>query len=74
LISATLFPTALSTAARSKELTMQFNVSVQGRPYKTITAENTTAVIVAVSNDIKAGLVPDFNPAADQDIVITPAA
>ena len=53
---------------------MQFNVSVQGKPYKTIEADSTVAVIVAVSNDINAGLVPDFDPAADQQIVITPVA
>lgn len=53
---------------------MQFNVSVQGKPYKTIAAANTTAAIIAVYNDIKAGLVPDFNPDADQEIVITPVA
>jgi hypothetical protein len=53
---------------------MQFNVSVQGKPYKIIEAENTLAVIVEVSNDINSGLVPDFNPDADQEIVITPVA
>jgi hypothetical protein len=53
---------------------MQFNVSVQGKPYKTIDAKNTVAVIVAVSNDINAGLVPDFDTAQDQQIVITPVA
>lgn len=53
---------------------MQFNVSVQGRPYKTVEADSTVAVIVAISNDINAGLVPDFDPAQDQQIVITPVA
>ena len=66
--------TAPSTAARSKELTMQFNVSVQGSFYKTVAAPNTGVVLSIVAEDIAAGLVPDFDPAADHDIVVQPAA
>ena len=51
---------------------MQFNVSVQGKPYKTIDAPNTGAVLSIVAEDIAAGRVPDFDPTADHDIVITP--
>lgn len=52
---------------------MQFDVSVQGKPYKTIEAPNTGAVLSIVAEDIAAGRVPDFDPASDHDIVITPA-
>lgn len=53
---------------------MQFNVSVQGRPYKTIEAPNTGVALSMVAEDIAAGLVPDLDPNADQNIVITPPA
>jgi hypothetical protein len=49
---------------------MQFDVSIQGKPYKTIEASNTGAVLFIVAKDIGAGLVPDFNPAQPHDIVI----
>ena len=51
---------------------MQFDVSVQGKPYKTIEAPNTGAVLSIVAEDIAAGRVPDFDPAAPHNIVITP--
>ena len=53
---------------------MQFNVSVQGSFYKTIEAPNTGVVLALVAADIAAGLVPDFDPAANHDIVIQPSA
>lgn len=49
---------------------MQFNVSVQGKPYKTIEAPNTGVVLSIVAEDIAAGRVPDFDHNADHDIVI----
>lgn len=52
---------------------MQFNVSVQGKPYKIITAPNTGVVLSIVAEDIAAGRVPDFDSAAAHNIVITPA-
>ena len=52
---------------------MQFNVSVQGKPYKTIEALNTGVALSVVAEDIAAGLVPDLDPNADQNIVIVPA-
>lgn len=51
---------------------MQYDVSVQGNFYKTIEAPNTGAALSAVSNDIANGLVPNFDPDADHDIVLTP--
>lgn len=51
---------------------MQFNVSVQGKPYKVIEAPNTGVALVLVSADVRNGLVPDFDPNEDQNIVITP--
>jgi hypothetical protein len=53
---------------------MQFNVSVQGKPYKTIEALNTGVALSMVAEDITAGLVPDLDPNADQNIVIAPAS
>lgn len=52
---------------------MQFNVSIQGKPYKTIEAPNTGVALSMVAEDIAAGLVSalDFNAA--QNIVIAPA-
>ena len=41
---------------------MQFDVSVQGTFYKTITAPNTGSALAAVSTDIANGLVPNLNP------------
>lgn len=52
---------------------MQFNVSVQGKPYKTMEAPNTGAVLSLIAKDIAAGLVPDFDPNAPHNIVIAPA-
>jgi hypothetical protein len=52
---------------------MQFNVSVQGRPYKTIEAPNIGVALSMVAEDIAAGLVPDLDPNADQNIAIVPA-
>ena len=52
---------------------MQFNVSVQGRPYKTIAAPNTGVALSMVAEDIAAGLVPDLDPDADHNIAIVPA-
>ena len=52
---------------------MQFDVSVQGRPYKTIEAPNTGAALSMVAEDIAAGLVHDLDPDADQNIAIVPA-
>jgi hypothetical protein len=49
---------------------MQFNVSIQGKPYKTLEAPNTGAVLLIVAEDIAAGVVPDFNPAQPHAIVI----
>ena len=51
---------------------MQFDVSVQGKPYKTIEAPNTGVVLSIVAEDIAAGLVPDLDPDADHNIVIVP--
>ena len=52
---------------------MQFNVSVQGKLYKTIEAPNTGVALSMVAEDIAAGLVPDLDPAADHNIAIVPA-
>ena len=51
----------------------QFNVTVQGRAYKVITAANTGAALAAVIEDIKAGVVPDFDVNQPHDIQITNA-
>lgn len=51
---------------------MQFDVSVQGKPYKTIEAPNTGSVLSIVAADIAAGRVPDFNPALPHSISIVP--
>lgn len=53
---------------------MDFNVSVQGSFYRTITAPNTGAALMTVISDIGAGLVPNFNANAAHNIVITPVA
>lgn len=50
---------------------MNFNVSVQGSFYRTVTAPNTGAALMAVIADMNAGLVPDFNPNEPHNIVIT---
>lgn len=48
----------------------QFDVYVQEKLYKTITAENTGEVLKIVSNDIAAGIVPDFKPEEAHNIRI----
>jgi hypothetical protein len=52
---------------------MRVAISVQGKVYKTIDVANTGEALTLVAEDIAAGLVPDFNPSANQDIVISPA-
>lgn len=52
----------------------QFDVYVQEKLYKTITAETTGEVLGVVSNDIAAGLVPDFNPEEAHNIRIVKVA
>ena len=52
---------------------MQVNISVQGKVYKTVSVASTGEALTLVAEDIKAGRVPDFDPSADHDIVITPA-
>lgn len=49
---------------------MQFDVSVQGSFYKTITAMNTGSALAAVSIDLANGLVPNLNPDLPHSISI----
>lgn len=48
----------------------EFEVYVQGKFYKTVSAENTGEVLRIVISDIGAGLVPDFNPEEAHNIRI----
>lgn len=50
---------------------MEFNVSVQGGFYKTITAANTGAALGQVIKDIADSLVPNFDASKPHNIVIT---
>lgn len=49
---------------------MDFNVTIQGRFYKTLTAANTTEVLRQITHDIAAGLVPEFDQNAPHNISI----
>ena len=51
---------------------MQFTAAVQGKVYATIEAPNTGAALAKVTADIKAGLVPHFNPNKNHNILIKP--
>lgn len=51
---------------------MKFDISVQGKFYKTVEAPNTGAVLNIAAEDIAAGVVPDFDHDQPHDIVITP--
>jgi len=53
---------------------MKFDISVQGKFYKTVEAPNTGAVLNIAAEDIAAGLVPDFDASEPHDISITHAA
>lgn len=49
---------------------MQFNVYVQGKFHKLMTARNAGEALVMVARDVKSGAVAGFNPAKDHDIKI----
>lgn len=51
---------------------MEFNVSVQGAFYKTLSAVNTGAALTLVAEDIAAGRVPHFDATQPHNISITP--
>jgi hypothetical protein len=51
---------------------MQFDVLIQNRFYKTISAANTGEVLAVIAKDISAGIVPDFDGALPHNIVIKP--
>ena len=53
---------------------MEFNVSVQGAFYKTLSAVNTGAALTIVAEDIAAGRVPGFDETKPHNISIIPAA
>jgi len=49
---------------------MQFDVFVQGNFYKYLVAKNSGEVLAMVARDIKAGLVPGFDPSKNHNIKI----
>lgn len=51
---------------------MKFDISVQGKFYKTVEAPNTGSVLALVAGDIAAGRVPDLDTDEPHDISITP--
>lgn len=51
---------------------MEYDVTVQGKPYKRIEAEYTNNVLTQVTLDIQNGLVPGFDPKKPQMIKSTP--
>lgn len=50
----------------------QFDVFVQNKFYKTMSAVNVGKILPLVANDIKEGLVPGFDNSKNQDIKIVP--
>lgn len=53
---------------------MRVVISVQGKVYKTVDVANTGEALWLAAADIRAGLVPDLDPAAPHAIAIAPEA
>jgi hypothetical protein len=49
---------------------MQFDVFVQGKLYKTVSAKNVGNVLVMVSDDLRKGLVTHFDSSKNHEIKI----
>lgn len=52
------------------EVLMDYDVSIQGKFYKTISGDSTDKVLTQVIRDIEAGMVEGHNPSEPNNVVL----